>query len=231
MYWKDYEQVKQEWKYYHDIAKLVPSSCETVRGDVGPTGPLQSGHLPKMTFALQGYPLNSTRKIISSLAKSHSTPSLCSWEAAARFCCGLSPYHGWTLCKDHRQELSVCPSRALCCLWDPECHMFYNLTGSSPLCNLLTFMAISGHLMPLFFFHQENIFKKPTNKTPINFSVFRLLVSHCPGFMVQSEGDSEYFMSSAEQLNIGLLMSYLDSNSICGGTGLERTLPAVIINP
>jgi len=90
-------------------------------------------------------------------------------------------------------------------------------------------MAVSGHLM-LFLLKKMSL-KKPKPKTPVNFSVFRLLVSHCPGFIVQSDGASKYFTSSAEQLNILPLISYLDSNSISGGPSLERTLTAVVINP
>lgn len=90
---------------------------------------------------------------------------------------------------------------------------------------------ICGHIWSSdAFLAQENVFKKPTDKTPVNFSVFRLLVSHCPGFIVQSDGASKYSISSAEQMNIGLLISYLGSNSISGGTSLERTLTAVVIN-
>lgn len=91
---------------------------------------------------------------------------------------------------------------------------------------------IYGHIwLSDAFVAQENVFKKPTNKTPVNFSVFGLLMSYCPGLIVQSDRASKYLISSAEQPNIGLLISYLDSNSISGGTSLERTLNAVVINP
>lgn len=98
--------------------------------------------------------------------------------------------------------------------------------------SFLQFSHIYGHIWSSdASLAQENVLKKPTNRMPVNVSVFRLLVSHYAGFIVQSDRASKYFISSAKQPNIGLLISYVDSNSISGGTSLERTLTAVVINP
>lgn len=186
-------------------------------------------HLPKITFALRGCHLLSVRKIISKLAKPYSTCGLCSWETAASFCCWCSPYLGWTCAKTPLARIFYVSEYS---------HMLFMRSWMSHvllfdgLKSFVHFSHIYGHMWSSdAFIARENVFKKPTNKTPVKFSVCRLLVSRCPSLLVQSDGASKYFISSAEQPNIGLLISYLDSNSSSWGTGLERTLTFVVINP